>query len=47
MICADFLAGVALETGDSALNIAYPTTTTGNSFVCSGQTVSTETRRND
>ena len=47
MICADFLAGAALETGDSALNIAYPTTTTGDSFVCSEQTVSTETRRND
>jgi hypothetical protein len=47
MICADFLAGAALGTGDSALNIAYPTTTTGDSFACSEQTVSTETRRND
>ncbi len=38
MICADFLAGAALETGESEPNIAYPTTTNGDSFVGSEQT---------
>jgi hypothetical protein len=46
MICADFLAGAALETGESEPNIAYPTTN-GDRFTDSEQTVSTETERNE
>jgi len=46
MICADFLAGAALETGESEPNIAYPPTN-GDRFTDSEQTVSTETDRNE
>ena len=46
MICADFLAGAALETGESEPNIAYPSTN-GDRFTDSEQTVSTETERNE
>jgi hypothetical protein len=46
MICADFLAGAALETGESEPNIAYPSTN-GDRFTDSEQTVSTETDRNE
>jgi hypothetical protein len=46
MICADFLAGAALETGESEPNVAYPSTN-GDRFTDSEQTVSTETERNE
>src|SRR6201984_401066 len=46
MICADFLAGAALETGRSEPNIACPVTN-ADSFAGSDQTVSTETVRNE
>jgi hypothetical protein len=45
MICADFLAGAALETAASEPTMAYPTN--GNSFAGSQQTCSTETKRNE
>jgi hypothetical protein len=45
MICADFLAGAALEMAECEPKNAHPTTH-GDSFTA-GQTVSTETRRND
>ena len=32
MICADFLAGAALGTGESETNVAYPTTNNGDSL---------------
>ena len=46
MICADFLAGAALETGESEPSIAYPSTN-GDRLTDSEQTVSTETERNE
>jgi hypothetical protein len=39
MICADFLAGAALGTGESERTTAYPTTANGDSFAGSKQTV--------
>ena len=45
MICADFLAGAALETAHPNLTMAYPRN--GNSSAGSQQTCSTETKRNE
>jgi hypothetical protein len=44
MICADFLAGAALETGGPEQNSGGPTVIHSSG---SEQTVSTETRRNE
>jgi hypothetical protein len=46
MICADFLAGAALETRRSEPNIGCPTTD-GDSFTSSEQTFRQETRKNE
>ena len=46
MICADFLAGAALETGESEPNIVYPATKSDR-FTDSEQPVSMETERNE
>ena len=46
MICADFLAGSALETGECVPHIACPASN-GESLAGSEQTVSTETKRNE
>jgi len=46
MICADFLAGAALETGRPEQNIGCDTSN-GNLFVASGRTGPTDERHNE